>query len=111
MFRYGQLDGVCDEVPVRRQDIHSRRCARPASQYTAGAGLGEILVTASAITGGDEASWRRAYKDTAERLRVTGEHALAAEHRVSAREALLRASSDYRNAEDFLLEKPAVLQG
>ena len=73
-----------------------------------GADLGEVLVTAAAITGGDEASWHRAWKATAERLRVTGEQALAAGHGVSAREALLRASNYYRAAEFFLRENPAA---
>jgi len=73
-----------------------------------GADLGEVLVTAAAITDGDEASWHQAWKATAERLRVTGEQALAAGHRVSAREALLRASNYYRAAEFFLRENPAA---
>jgi dipeptidyl aminopeptidase/acylaminoacyl peptidase len=73
-----------------------------------GADLGEVLVTAAAITGGDEASWHRAWKATAERLRGTGEQALAAGHRVSAREALLRASNYYRAAEYYLRENPAA---
>jgi hypothetical protein len=73
-----------------------------------GADLGEVLVTAAAITGGDEASWHGAWKATAERLRLTGEQALAAGHRVSAREALLRASNYYRAAEFFLRENPAT---
>jgi len=72
-----------------------------------GADLGEVLVTASAITGGDEASWHRAWKGTAQRLHDTGEKARAAGHRVSAREALLRASNYYRTAADFLLDEPA----
>ena len=37
-----------------------------------------------------------------------GEQALASGHRVSAREALLRASNYYRTATDFLLEHPAI---
>jgi pimeloyl-ACP methyl ester carboxylesterase len=73
-----------------------------------GADLGEVLVTAAAITGGDEASWHRAWKATAERLHAIGEQARTAGHRVSAREALLRASNYYRTAADFLLEKPAT---
>jgi hypothetical protein len=73
-----------------------------------GADLGEVLVTAAAITGGDEASWHRAWKATAERLQATGEQALAAGHRVSAREALLRASNYYRAAEFLLRENPAT---
>jgi len=73
-----------------------------------GADLGEVLVTAAAITSGDEASWHQAWKATARRLHAIGEQARAAGHRVSAREALLRASNYYRTAADFLLEKPAT---
>ena len=72
-----------------------------------GAELGEVLVTAAAITGGDEASWHRAWKATAERVQEIGEQARAAGHRVSAREALLRASNYYRAAEFYLRENPA----
>src|SRR6266704_642441 len=43
-----------------------------------GADLGEVLVTAAAITDGDEASWHRAWKATAERVQQIGEQALAA---------------------------------
>src|SRR5712691_1355756 len=63
-----------------------------------GADLGEVLATARHIGEGDEASWHRAWKATAERLHDTGEQALASGHRVSAREALLRASNYYRTA-------------
>ena len=73
-----------------------------------GADLGEVLVTADGITSGDEASWHRAWKATAQRLQATGENARAAGHRASAREALLRASNYYRTSADFLLEKPAT---
>ncbi|MCL7377052.1 alpha/beta fold hydrolase [Streptomyces sp. 35G-GA-8] len=72
-----------------------------------GADLGEILVTARAITEGDESSWHREWKATAERVQTIGEAARAAGHRVSAREALLRASNYYRTAEFFLRENPA----
>jgi pimeloyl-ACP methyl ester carboxylesterase len=73
-----------------------------------GADLGEVLATARHIGEGDEGSWHRAWKATAQRLQATGENARAAGHRVSAREALLRASNYYRTAADFLLEKPAT---
>jgi hypothetical protein len=43
-----------------------------------GADLGQVLVTAGAITGGDEASWHRASKATAERPQDTGERAIVA---------------------------------
>ena len=73
-----------------------------------GADLGEVLVTVGAITSGDDVSWHRAWKATAERVRAIGERALAAGRRVSAREALLRASNYYRAAEFFLREHPAT---
>jgi len=73
-----------------------------------GADLGEVLATASNIGEGDEASWHQAWKATAQRVAEIGEQALASGHRVSAREALLRASNYYRTAADFLLEHPAT---
>jgi hypothetical protein len=57
-----------------------------------GADLGEVLATAHHIGEGDEAAWHQAWKATAQRVAKIGEQALASGHRVSAREALLRAS-------------------
>jgi len=73
-----------------------------------GADLGEVLTTARQIAAGDEAAWHQAWKATAQRVAKIGEQALAAGHRVSAREALLRASNYYRTAAAFLLEQPAT---
>jgi pimeloyl-ACP methyl ester carboxylesterase len=73
-----------------------------------GADLGEVLATARQIREGDEASWHQAWKATAQRVAEIGEQARASGHRVSAREALLRASNYYRTASDFLLEHPAT---
>jgi len=73
-----------------------------------GADLGEVLTTARQIREGDEASWHQAWKATAQRVAKIGEQALASGHRISAREALLRASNYYRTAAAFLLEKPAI---
>lgn len=73
-----------------------------------GADLGEVLVTARRVKNGDEAGWHREWKATAERVRGIGERALAEGHRVSAREAFLRASNYYRTAEFFLREHPAT---
>jgi alpha-beta hydrolase superfamily lysophospholipase len=72
-----------------------------------GADLGEVLATADRITDGDQASWHRAWKDTADRVAELGERSLAAGHRVTARENLLRASNYYRNAAAFVLDNPA----
>jgi pimeloyl-ACP methyl ester carboxylesterase len=73
-----------------------------------GADLGEVLATAGHIEEGDEAGWHEAWKATAQRVAEIGQQALADGHRVSAREALLRASNYYRTAADFLLEQPAT---
>jgi pimeloyl-ACP methyl ester carboxylesterase len=73
-----------------------------------GADLGEVLVTSAAITGGNEASWHQAWKATAERVYAIGQMAQAAGQRVSAREALLRASNYYRAAEYYLRDNPAT---
>ena len=72
-----------------------------------GAELGEVLVTARAIRDGNETDWHRKWKATAGRVQTLGERALDAGHRVSAREAFLRASNYYRTAEFFLREDPA----
>ncbi|MFJ4923726.1 alpha/beta hydrolase family protein [Streptomyces sp. NPDC088725] len=71
-----------------------------------GADLGEILTTASEITDGDEESWYRAWKATADRVHEAGTRSLTAGHRVSAREALLRASNYYRTAEFYRRDDP-----
>jgi pimeloyl-ACP methyl ester carboxylesterase len=72
-----------------------------------GADLGEVLATAQGIPDGDEASWHREWKATAERVEEIGRKSLADGHRVSAREALLRASNYYRTAEFYLRDDPA----
>src|SRR6266852_1548022 len=73
-----------------------------------GADLGEVLATASKIGEGDEAVWHQAWKATAQRVAKIGEQALASGHRVTAREAFLRAANYYRTAGDFLLDNPAT---
>ncbi|MET0135568.1 MAG: alpha/beta fold hydrolase [Kibdelosporangium sp.] len=72
-----------------------------------GSDLGEVLATAAKIGEGDEAAWHAEWKKTAERAEAIGERSLAEGHRVSAREALLRASNYYRTAEFFLRDHPA----
>jgi pimeloyl-ACP methyl ester carboxylesterase len=73
-----------------------------------GAELGEVVVTARAIPEGDEAAWHREWKATARRVHQLGEQSLAKGHRVSAREAFLRASNYYRTSEFFLRDHPAT---
>jgi pimeloyl-ACP methyl ester carboxylesterase len=71
-----------------------------------GADLGEVLVTARAIPEGDDAAWQQQWRATAERVEELGRQSLAGGHRISAREALLRASNYYRAAEFFCREDP-----
>ncbi|MET7355338.1 alpha/beta hydrolase family protein [Streptomyces mirabilis] len=73
----------------------------------AGADLGEVLVTCRQIPEGDEEAWSTQWAATAARIEQIGREALAAGHRVSAREALLRASNYYRTADFYRREDPA----
>jgi pimeloyl-ACP methyl ester carboxylesterase len=73
-----------------------------------GADLGEIIVTAASIPDGDENAWHREWTATARRVHGLGLESLAGGHRVSAREALLRASNYYRTAEFFRRDAPAT---
>ena len=66
-----------------------------------GADLGEVLATVRLIRNGDEAGWFTAWRDTAQRVHGIADAALQNGHRVSAREAFLRASNYYRTAEFF----------
>jgi alpha-beta hydrolase superfamily lysophospholipase len=74
--------------------------------YYGGADVGECLATARRIPEGDDDSWYREWYATADRLAVAAEASLAAGHRVSAREAYLRASNYYRTAFAFLYRPP-----
>ena len=78
-----------------------------------GADINECLYTARRIKEGDDESWYREWRATADRVMVIGEKALAAGKLVSAREAYLRASNYYRTAEFFLrakLDDPRILE-
>ena len=79
-----------------------------AAGYASGSGadLGEVLVTCASIPDGDEEAWCRQWGALAGRIRGTGLAALAAGHRVSARDALLRASNYYRTAEFYRRSDP-----
>ncbi|MFF7981771.1 alpha/beta hydrolase family protein [Streptomyces sp. NPDC007901] len=73
----------------------------------AGADLGEVLVTCRQIPEGDEEASSTRWAATAARIERIGRDALAAGHRVSAREALLRASNYFRTADFYRREDPA----
>ncbi|MFJ9424852.1 alpha/beta hydrolase family protein [Streptomyces sp. NPDC101249] len=71
-----------------------------------GADFAEVLDTAGKITGGDPDSWHDAWRETADRIAGDARAAERGGHRVSARDAWLRAWNYYRNAEFFLHGDP-----
>ena len=72
-----------------------------------GADIGEVLTTCAAITEGDYDSWHDEWLATADRVSGEAEKMLAAGHRISARDGLMRANNYYRAAEFFLHGNPA----
>ncbi|MFH9795155.1 alpha/beta hydrolase family protein [Streptomyces virginiae] len=71
-----------------------------------GADFGEVVSTGKRITEGDYDSWFVEWTATADRVSGEAEKALAAGHRISARDGFLRASNYYRSAEFFLHGHP-----
>ena len=71
-----------------------------------GADPGEVIATARLIKAGDDDSWLRAWRATAERVHALADTSLAQGHRVSAHQAYLRAANYYRTAEFFRRARP-----
>jgi pimeloyl-ACP methyl ester carboxylesterase len=69
--------------------------------------IGECLATARRIVESDDDSWHREWTATAEWVLARGEEALAGGHRISARDAFLRAANYFRTSEFFLHGDPA----
>lgn len=63
--------------------------------YTGAADTGETLTTIERVTDGDLASWAREWEATAERVAAIGDDCVRRGHRVSGRNALLRAATYY----------------
>ena len=63
-----------------------------------GSEIGECYYAAAQIQEGDPQSWRTAWNNLAEKVEAIGNLAEGKGHRVSAREAYLRAVTYYRNA-------------
>ena len=72
-----------------------------------GADIGEVLTTAQDIVAGDYDSWHDQWLATADWIAAETQAQLAAGHRTSARDGLMRASNYYRAAEFFLHGNPA----
>lgn len=66
--------------------------------YYQGAEVGECLATAARIKNGDAESWYQEWKATGDRVRGIAEGCEQRGHRVSARDAYLRAATYYNNA-------------
>ena len=73
-----------------------------------GAGNGECFETAHRINDGDTASWTQAWLSTARRVEGVAQKALKKGHRVSAREAFLRATTYYQAAFFFGYDKDSA---
>lgn len=71
-------------------------------QSEGGSALGECFYAASRIKDGDPESWYAAWAEMAHRVESIATHALDKGHRVSAREAYLRAFTYYQSAAIFI---------
>lgn len=69
-----------------------------------GAEIGECLATAANVEEGNFESWFLEWKKTADRTYQTAVDCLNKRHKVSAREAFLRAHNYYRTGEFFWME-------
>jgi pimeloyl-ACP methyl ester carboxylesterase len=74
--------------------------------FYGGSEPGEVLATVRRIREGDAESWHREWSTTADRLFELAEKSVAAGHRVSAREAYLRACIYYHASFVFLFGTP-----
>lgn len=74
--------------------------------YYGGADIAELMATVDDIAEGDFDSWYRGWHHRAERVLGRAEQYLADGHLVSAREALLRASTYFRMSEFYLHGDP-----
>jgi len=78
-----------------------------ALDYTPlGAQIGEAWAIAGQIQSGDPVNWYNVWSSYADRLYEVALESHAAGHRVSARNAFLRASNYYRNAYIFMFAAP-----
>ncbi|MFP3869119.1 MAG: alpha/beta hydrolase family protein [Desulfobacteraceae bacterium] len=71
-----------------------------------GADVGEVLKTAYSIREGDDDSWYREWRKTADHCARTGERFRAQGRKISARQEFFKASNYYRTAEFFLHTNP-----
>ena len=83
----------------------SLQLLRAISQtYYKGADIGECLSTAYRIKESDFESWYNEWYKTTKRLHYYAKECLKLRHKISAKEAYLRASNYYRVAEFFIID-------
>src|SRR6516165_9987840 len=70
-----------------------------------GADFGEVVTTAQRISAGLYGSWYEQWAATAQRVEAEARGQLAAGHRVSGRDGLLRAATYWRSAEFFTRDR------
>lgn len=97
MFKTVGMQGYSrSSVHVFQTETFDFQLMRWLSQTTySGAEIGECLSTANKIKDGDIESWLAEWRALAERVEQIGHDCLASGHRVSAREAFLRATTYY----------------
>jgi hypothetical protein len=97
LFTTGVVQGYGRSVAnVFEYEAFEFALMRPLSQTTySGAEIGECLSTAHLIKNADIESWLAEWRTLAERVEQIGHDCLARGHRVSAREAYLRATTYY----------------
>ncbi|MCD4783984.1 MAG: esterase FrsA [Candidatus Eremiobacteraeota bacterium] len=71
--------------------------------YNGGGDLGEMLTITSRIKDGDHESWFTSWNSMADHINDIALEFLKDSHKISAKEAFLRATNYYRSAEIFLL--------
>jgi hypothetical protein len=85
---------------------HDGQFLRAIDYAPAGAQIGEAWAIAAQIQAGDATSWYNAWSSYADRLYEVAVQSRDAGHRVSARNAFLRASNYYRTAYIFMFALP-----
>lgn len=77
--------------------------------YSSGGAVGECYATARRIVDFDVESWSKAWSETAERVEGIARHSLEGGHRISARDAFLRAAQYWKTSQFFIGNDPRRL--
>jgi dienelactone hydrolase len=97
-----------EKPPLFADDVqfwYETQRAFGAAEY-GGSLFGEVLAVASSIKPGDYDSWYDAWNTAADRIAKQAADQLARNHRISARDSFLRATTYYQSSEFFLHGNP-----